>query len=140
MIVSLTFTFAHYFWCYLFTNYWSFGVQGVGLAFSIADFCIFTSLQVLTPLFHSDVKEAWFLPDYSALHGLYEYVKLGIPSILMLCLEYWSFELMTLFAGYISVNATAAHTIALNLAFLLFMFPLGFNYAATALIGKSIGN
>lgn len=50
---------------------------------------------------------------------------MAIPGTLMLCLEWWTFEAMTLMAGYISVEVTAAEIILLNMCALLFMVPLG---------------
>jgi MATE family multidrug resistance protein len=96
-------------------------------------------LHILLPIFHKDIKDAWFLPNKQSFTGLKEYLYLAIPSTLMLCLEFWGFEIMTLLSGYISVVATAAQTITLNVCFILFMFPLGLNIAATAIIGKYIG-
>jgi Na+-driven multidrug efflux pump len=41
------------------------------------------------------------------LNGLREYMKVGAPAIAMLCFEWWSYELMTFFAAYISLQAVA---------------------------------
>lgn len=57
----------------------------------------------------------------------------------MLCLEFWTFELMTLQAGYLTVYELSANIFILNTDFLMFMFPLAVSYSATALVGKSIG-
>lgn len=43
----------------------------------------------------------------------------------MLCLEWWSFEVLALMAGYISVEATGAHVIVLNTHVVVIMVPLG---------------
>jgi MATE family multidrug resistance protein len=67
------------------------------------------------------------------------YFKLGIPSTGMLCLEWWAFEIMTLFAAYISMNATAVQVIIINIAGLIFMPFLGLQASASVLVGKRIG-
>jgi hypothetical protein len=38
---------------------------------------------------------------------LYEYLALGVPLAMMLCLEWWAFEAMVLMSGYIGVDAQA---------------------------------
>jgi Na+-driven multidrug efflux pump len=57
----------------------------------------------------------------------------------MFCLEWWSFELLTLYSAYISMRATAVNVIILNIAIISFMPALGMQYAASALIGQNIG-
>jgi len=43
----------------------------------------------------------------------------------MLCLEWWSFEVLAIMAGYISVDATGAHVIIINTHVVIIMAPLG---------------
>jgi len=57
----------------------------------------------------------------------------------MLCLEWWSFEVLAFMAGYISVNATAAHVVILNTHVVIIMVPLGAQVAATVLVGQAMG-
>ena len=57
----------------------------------------------------------------------------------MLCLEWWSFEVLALMAGYISVEATGAHVIVLNTHVVVIMVPLGAQVATIVTVGKSMG-
>jgi len=43
----------------------------------------------------------------------------------MLALEWWTFELLTLMAGYISVACTAGEIILANLSAICVMIPMG---------------
>jgi MATE family multidrug resistance protein len=63
----------------------------------------------------------------------------AFPSLVMLCLEWWSFEVLAFMAGYISLEATAAHVVVLNTHVVLIMVPLGGQVAATVLVGHSLG-
>jgi MATE family multidrug resistance protein len=72
-----------------------------------------------------EIKESWFLPDKTCFIGLLEFLKFGIPSAAMLCIEWWSFEIMSFLSGYISVNAMAAQVIVVNISFVFFMIPMG---------------
>lgn len=69
------------------------------------------------------------------MQGLLDYLKLGLPSIGMVCLEWWSFEIMTLFAAYTSLTATASQIILLNTAVITFMPALGLQQGGSTLIG-----
>jgi Na+-driven multidrug efflux pump len=66
-------------------------------------------------------------------------MSLGLPSISMLCLEWWSFELMILYSAYISLQATAAQILLFNTLVICFMPAMGLQYAATTVIARSIG-
>jgi len=72
--------------------------------------------------------------------GLWKQTSLGIPVGLTLALELWAFQLGTLIAGRIGDTALGAHSIALNLASLAFMVPLGISIAASSRVGTWIGS
>jgi Na+-driven multidrug efflux pump len=40
--------------------------------------------------------------------GLSEYLTVGIPSLSMLCLEWWAYEILTVSASEISISALGA--------------------------------
>ncbi len=54
----------------------------------------------------------------------------------MLVAEGWAFNVMGVFAGLISVTDQAANTILLMIVSVMFMFPLGIQSAAGAIIGE----
>jgi len=83
------------------------GIQGIGIATSITYFSDFILITIYVGKLEN-LKESWFLPTRDCFVGLFEFLKIGIPSAAMLCLEWWSYEIMTLLAGYISVSAMAA--------------------------------
>jgi MATE family multidrug resistance protein len=59
--------------------------------------------------------------------------------MLMLCFEWWAFELLTLFTGLIGVNELAAEVVIINMVAFIFMLPLGISYSASALTGNYLG-
>ena len=89
--------------------------------------------------FEKGLKEAWFLPDRSSFVGLWDYFKIGISSTLMVSLEWWFTELMILMAGFLSLTILGASVIMLNTMYMAYVITLGVNFAASAVIGKSIG-
>lgn len=70
---------------------------------------------------------------------LREMLALGVPIGMQMGLEVWAFSTATLLAGRFGASGVAAHTIALNLAALSFMMPLGVAQAACTRVGNLIG-
>ncbi len=66
-------------------------------------------------------------------------VKLGWPIGLTMALEMGVFALAAYFMGWIGAPAVAAHAIALQLAALTFMVPLGLGQASTVRVGLALG-
>jgi multidrug resistance protein, MATE family len=67
------------------------------------------------------------------------YLKIGIPSAFMVCFEWWAFEILVVFSGYISIPALASEVIIVNIVSFVFMMPLGISYAASSLTGYYVG-
>jgi MATE family multidrug resistance protein len=74
--------------------------------------------------------------DVSRLRRLF---VLGLPAAGQAVLEVGVFAAATALAGRVSANALAAHQIALNLAALTFMVPLGVASAAAVRVGQAVG-
>ena len=66
-------------------------------------------------------------------------VALGAPIGVHMQLEFGVFGTVGLLMGRLGTEAVAAHQIALNLASLTFMVPLGVSGAATVLVGRAVG-
>src|SRR5262249_25034899 len=65
--------------------------------------------------------------------------KLGLPIGLSLAFELTVFNAATFLMGMISARSIAAHVIALQIASLAFMVPLGLAMAATVRVGRAYG-
>lgn len=70
---------------------------------------------------------------------LAEVLRMGAPVALQLLFEYWAFAFATLLAGRLGAIDLAAHSIALNLASVSYMVPLGISLGATTRVGNRIG-
>ncbi|HEU4810204.1 MAG TPA: MATE family efflux transporter [Sphingomicrobium sp.] len=66
-------------------------------------------------------------------------VRLGLPIGITMALEMGVFALAAYFMGWIGAPAVAAHAIALQIAALTFMVPLGLGQAATVRVGLALG-
>lgn len=85
------------------------------------------------------LRKSFFLPNKETFKNLSDYVRLAIPSTLMLIFDWWSFEILAVMAGSISVEVTGAHIIILNVYYLFCMFCLGAHIAACVHVGRSMG-
>lgn len=107
----------HFLWCYIFVVYLDYQVKGIGIATSIT-----YSLNSLTVFLFSycdkDLKEVLVMPTRDAFTGLWNFWKIGIPSAALLCLDFWSFEIMMLLSGYLPTNETAVQVIIVNIMFI----------------------
>ncbi len=75
-------------------------------------------------------------PDPTVLRAL---IAIGLPVGLQYMLEVWCFSGATVLMGLKGEVALAAHQIALNVASLVFMVPLGISAAAAVRSGQTLG-
>ncbi len=68
-----------------------------------------------------------------------EILKIGIPSGLSLAAEVGMFAMVALLMGTYGVTALAAHQVAVNVAAITFMIPLGLSAAITSRVGQAAG-
>jgi len=66
-------------------------------------------------------------------------LALGLPVWLQMLLEIGAFSGSSLIVGWLGTEALAGHAIALNLASLAFMVPLGVSIAASTRVGNLVG-
>ncbi|XP_014347688.1 multidrug and toxin extrusion protein 1 [Latimeria chalumnae] len=67
------------------------------------------------------------------------FINLAIPSMLMLCIEWWAYEIGSFLAGLISEVELGAQSVLYQLATLAYMFPLGMGVAASVRVGNALG-
>jgi len=66
-------------------------------------------------------------------------LRLGLPAATTTILEIGVFNAVTALAGTLGAVSLAAHTIALNMAALTYMVPLGISSAAAVAVGRALG-
>ncbi|XP_058088094.1 protein DETOXIFICATION 14-like isoform X2 [Magnolia sinica] len=73
--------------------------------------------------------------------GLDEFFRVAIPSALMICLEWWSFELLILLSGLLPNPKleTSALSICLTTISLLYTIPYGLGAAASTRVSNELG-
>jgi MATE family multidrug resistance protein len=87
----------------------------------------------LNPLLFPVRREIWRLEPLGRM------LRLGVPIGAQHVLEFGAFALVALMMGWIGTREMAGHQIAINLAALTFMVPLGVGDAASVLVGQAVG-
>ncbi len=78
-------------------------------------------------------------PESYRPRSLINTFKLGLPIGIQIQLEFLVFGVVGLLMGRLGSAAMAAHQVAINLASLTFMVPVGFSAAASVLVGHAVG-
>lgn len=116
------------------------GLLGAGIASSITTMLMPLLLWAWIEL--ADLRrEAWrpWSRSVLRLRGLRQVVRLGFPVGVQMTLEAWGFSLAAMMAGWVGVQALAAHQIVLTMVALFFMIPLGLSTGAATRVGNLIG-
>ncbi|KAK7357712.1 hypothetical protein VNO80_17007 [Phaseolus coccineus] len=73
--------------------------------------------------------------------GIWEFFRFAIPSAVMICIEWWSFELLILLSGLLPNPQleTSVLSVCLNTISTLFAVPLGISAAASTRISNELG-
>jgi MATE family multidrug resistance protein len=114
------------------------GAPGSALATTITRFLgLFALLAIawraLEPMLRPWRKEAL------ALGPLLRTFQLGLPIGAQNSVEFTTFAAISVFAGWFGAEAVSGHQVAINLASLMFMVPLGIGSASSVLVGHAIG-
>ncbi|TDH16408.1 hypothetical protein EPR50_G00020470 [Perca flavescens] len=123
---------------YVFLYCLDLGVAGSAAANAISEYLLAVILfaYICCRGLHKATWGGWTL---DCLQEWGPFVRLAIPSMLMLCLEWWLFEIGGFLAGVISETELGAHSITYELMALAYMFPLGFAAAASVRVGNALG-
>jgi MATE family multidrug resistance protein len=81
----------------------------------------------------------WHVPRLIDRARLWILLKLGVPAASQVTAEVGVFALATALAGTLDPISSASHQIALNLAGLAFMIPLGLGSAGAVRVGHAVG-
>ena len=126
---------------YLFVMRLDYGVEGAAISLSITywSLAIVYTCYIRCSSLYNTSWQGWTM---EAFGGWLHYCKYGIPGMIMLCLEWWTFEI-----GYLIVGATSPHprveigiySIMFKVSDQLYSIPIGYTVAATVRVGNLLG-
>ena len=116
------------------------GAEGTGYATSLVQWAGGLSMLIFTAKFKTYRRFKIFVrtkgPDWDRIAELF---KIGIPNAFSTTMEVLLFAAVSVLMGTLSVQASAAHQVAINIAATVFMIPLGLSLAISQRVGISIG-
>ncbi|KAM8934359.1 multidrug and toxin extrusion protein 1-like [Pelodytes ibericus] len=123
---------------YVFLYVLSLGVMGSALANTISQFAqmILLFVYILWKRLYKDTWAGW---SSACFEEWGPFIHLAIPSMFMLCIEWWTFEIGIFMAGMIGVVDLGAQAIVYQMANIVFMMPVGFSIAASVRVGHALG-
>lgn len=123
---------------YLFLHQLHLGVMGSALANTISQFAlaIFLFLYILWRKLHHATWGGW---SWECLQDWASFLQLAIPSMLMLCIEWWAYEVGSFLSGILGMVELGAQSITYELAIIVYMIPAGFSVAANVRVGNALG-
>ncbi|KTF79873.1 hypothetical protein cypCar_00044424 [Cyprinus carpio] len=123
---------------YIFLHLLDLGVPGSAAANTISQYslAVFLYVYIRWKGLHKATWDGWSL---DCLQEWGAFIRLAFPSMLMLCVEWWTYEIGGFLAGLISETELGAQSVVYELATIAYMFPLGFAVAASVRVGNALG-
>ena len=129
-------------WLFVF-GHWgapAMGAVGAGVGTAITQLAMLLALLAAVRRFRLQRGARTLVhPRHLRLDELKAIARHGAPVALQLAFEYWAFAIASLWAGRLGALELAAHSIALNLAAVAYMVPLGISSGATTRVGNLLG-
>ena len=116
------------------------GIAGSGLATTLSSILMFVGLAIVVSVERGFRRYHLFgrfwRADWPRFRGL---MRLGLPIAGILTFEVWIFNAAALLMGMIGASSLAAHAIAIQIASISFMVPMGISQACTVRVGRAYG-
>ncbi|XP_078176665.1 protein DETOXIFICATION 16-like [Carex rostrata] len=130
----------HIFVCWLLVYGLGMGSKGAALGSGISSWINVAILAIYVRL-SPNCKKTWVGFSKEAFRDLTEFFKLAVPSALMVCLEWWSFEFVVLLSGLLPNPQleTSVLSVILNTYSLVFMIPFGLGAAISTRVSNELG-
>ncbi|KAH6754955.1 MATE efflux family protein [Perilla frutescens var. hirtella] len=126
--------------CWAFIFKFNLGNNGAAISIGISSW--FNVVLLLVYVMYSPACQETRPPfSMDVLHTMREFLHLAIPSAAMVCLEWWSFEVILLLSGVLPNPQleTSVLSICFTISYLHYHVPYSFGAAASTLISNEMG-
>ncbi len=111
---------AHIGMCYLFVVRWNMQIEGVATALCISWWLwfvvVFSYCMIMNPLPHGVIRHPFHRAAWS-LYGWCSFLKVALPALVMVCLDWWAYEMGSFIIGLLHDSTQlAAHVACANLS------------------------
>ncbi|KAJ0095548.1 hypothetical protein Patl1_15221 [Pistacia atlantica] len=114
--------------------------KGAALAITISNwFNVF--LLAMYIKFTQACMKTWTGFSREALHDTVSFLRLALPSAIMICFEYWSFDMVVLLSGLLPNPKleTSVLSISLNTCWMVYMISVGLGGAISTRVSNELG-
>lgn len=114
------------------------GVNGASVSIVLANFIqpVVLIIYIRVRKLHSLTWGGW---SWESLNDWWPFLKLGIPGMAMICLEWVSYEIAVFVLGSIGEVELALNSILVNILVVAFMIPLGISITGGVRVGNELG-
>ncbi|KAI4347229.1 hypothetical protein L6164_008059 [Bauhinia variegata] len=140
MFISGFTTLLHILICWFMVYKSGLGNRGAALANCISYWINVIALALYVN-FSPSCAKTWKGFTRESLKDIPAFLRLAIPSAVMVCLEMWSFELMVLLSGLLPnpTLETSVLSVSLNTAAIVWMIPFGLSGAVSVRVSNELG-
>ncbi|XP_062448453.1 multidrug and toxin extrusion protein 1-like [Rhea pennata] len=114
------------------------GIAGSAWANTVAQYSqtIFLFLYIVGKKLHVETWGGW---SRECLLDWDSFISLAVPSMLMICIEWWTYEIGSFLIGLLSVVELSAQSVIYEVSVVAYMIPLGLGTAASVQVGNALG-
>ncbi|KAK1373865.1 Protein DETOXIFICATION [Heracleum sosnowskyi] len=141
LVVSTGFTcLVHLVICWTLVFRFGFGSRGAAISSGIS-YWVNVLILGMYIKFSPTCEKTWKGCSMEGVKNLSCFLSLGIPSSLMLCLEFWSYEFLVLMSGLLPHPKleTSMMSICLNTCSVFYRIPYGFGSAVSTRVSNELG-
>lgn len=128
----------HPLWCYIFMIIFDLRIEGAALALILSQSinclmgCIY--IYIIKPL-----PESIFMFNKFSFKGWLNYLKISIPSTVLMCAEWWAFEILSIIAATLPQDDFTVHLFTLNISLNSFTVSIGFGICISIISAREFG-
>ncbi|PKI69401.1 hypothetical protein CRG98_010199 [Punica granatum] len=140
MVSSAVTACLHVLVCWVLVFQCGLGSSGAALANS-ASYWVNVGLLTGYVKFSPACSKTWTGFSREALQDILSFIKLAVPSAIMICFEYWSFEMVVLLSGLLPNPKlqTSVLSISLNTCWMVYMISVGLGGAISTRVSNELG-
>ncbi|CAJ1438947.1 unnamed protein product [Effrenium voratum] len=115
------------------------GYVGAPLTACICDICECVGVLCLAFFCSTDFRKCWGGFSREAFTGWKAYCKVSLPALVLMCIEWWTWDLQSFIAGFISESAQAVQSVAPAVGDLQYAVGQAFGNGASTVVGNMLG-
>ncbi|KAM8814179.1 multidrug and toxin extrusion protein 2 [Rhynchonycteris naso] len=123
---------------YVLVTVLSLGIRGSAYANTISQFAqaVFLLFYIVLRKLYQETWAGWSI---LCLQDWGPFFSLAVPSMLMLCIEWWAYEVWSFLTGLISTLDLSAQAVIYEVATVTYMVPMGLSISVCVRVGTSLG-